>query len=216
LEARELLGAAAAQFDMSGEEYCDLMRRESYWGGGPEIVALCNHLKRPIHIYELIPSDEAVSTTSSPNNKHAKTSKEFVLRRMACFGSPKFDRREPLHVLSADSRFPDVEARRARRVGNHFLALFPADSEIELNEAKKREGEGDGKFRRHALIRGGSRGADGGDGAEAGRKRRRASQEEAVDQDSDAVEENTASEKIGRWDGGRGSWSNGGRKHPNL
>lgn len=50
LEARELLAAAAAQFGLGGEEYCRLMGRESYWGGGPEIVALCNHLRRPIHM----------------------------------------------------------------------------------------------------------------------------------------------------------------------
>lgn len=50
LEARELLAAAAAQFELEGEEYCELMRKESYWGGGPEIVALCNHLQRPIHM----------------------------------------------------------------------------------------------------------------------------------------------------------------------
>eukprot|EP00984_Skeletonema_dohrnii_P008173 scaffold3004_cov119-Skeletonema_dohrnii-CCMP3373.AAC.3 len=50
LEARELLAAAAAQFELEGEEYCELMRKESYWGGGPEIVALCNYLQRPIHM----------------------------------------------------------------------------------------------------------------------------------------------------------------------
>ena len=50
LEAHELLNAAAAQFDLDGEEYCNLMRKESYWGGGPEIVALCNYLQRPIHM----------------------------------------------------------------------------------------------------------------------------------------------------------------------
>ena len=50
LEASKLLSAAAAQFDLSGENYCDLMRKESYWGGGPEIVALCNYLQRPIHM----------------------------------------------------------------------------------------------------------------------------------------------------------------------
>jgi hypothetical protein len=50
LEARELLAAAAAQFELQGEEYCELMRKESYWGGGPEIVALCNYLQRPIHM----------------------------------------------------------------------------------------------------------------------------------------------------------------------
>lgn len=62
------------------------------------------------------------------NNTAIKINKQFALRRMACFGSPKFDRRDPLHILSADSRFPDVDAHRIRRVGNHFLALFPVDT----------------------------------------------------------------------------------------
>ncbi len=53
LRARDLVNAAAAQYDLTGDEYCELMRMESYWGGGPEIVALCNYLKRPIHVYEL-------------------------------------------------------------------------------------------------------------------------------------------------------------------
>ena len=38
LKARDLVQAAAAQYGLSGSEYCDLMRRDSYWGGGPEIV----------------------------------------------------------------------------------------------------------------------------------------------------------------------------------
>ena len=50
LLAEDLLAAASAQFELEGEEYCELMRKESYWGGGPEIVALCNYLQRPIHM----------------------------------------------------------------------------------------------------------------------------------------------------------------------
>ena len=38
LKARDLVQAAAAQYGLSGSEYCDLMGRDSYWGGGPEIV----------------------------------------------------------------------------------------------------------------------------------------------------------------------------------
>ena len=38
LKARDLVQAAAAQYGLTGKEYCDLMRRDSYWGGGPEIV----------------------------------------------------------------------------------------------------------------------------------------------------------------------------------
>ena len=53
LRAGELVEAAAAQYELTGEEYCEQMRRDSYWGGGPEIVALCNVLRRPIHVYEL-------------------------------------------------------------------------------------------------------------------------------------------------------------------
>mmetsp|Transcript_3877 Transcript_3877/g.8669 ORF Transcript_3877/g.8669 Transcript_3877/m.8669 type:complete len:440 (+) Transcript_3877:111-1430(+) len=171
LEAHELLGAAAAQFDLEGEEYCELMRKESYWGGGPEIVALCNYLQRPIHIYELMPADEASNNQANDNNSNnqgcnnmKKTSTQFTLRRMACFGSPKFDRREPLHILSADSRFPDIEPRRIRKVGNHFLALFPATNT--LNDVRGEGGEKN-RFKRHALIRGGSRIMDGSIGKDA-------------------------------------------------
>jgi hypothetical protein len=108
LRAKDLVEAAASQYSVSGQEYCDTMRQNSYWGGGPEIVALCNLLQRPIHVYELTSQD-----------------RQFRLRRMACFGSPKFDRREALHVLSADSRFPDVHPGKHLEIGNHFLAIFP-------------------------------------------------------------------------------------------
>jgi len=147
LRAGELVSAAAAQYDLSGEEYCEQMRRDSYWGGGPEIVALCNVLRRPIHVYELCTDahpdidEEGVaagvnggggndkqlrgSTNNEVSSPLLTTSSQFRLRRMACFGSPRFDRREPLHILSADSRFPDVQPGRQLGTGNHFLALFP-------------------------------------------------------------------------------------------
>eukprot|EP00968_Pinguiococcus_pyrenoidosus_P007673 scaffold520_cov224-Pinguiococcus_pyrenoidosus.AAC.8 len=31
--------------------------RDGKWGGGPEIVALSNALRRPIHVYELLSAD---------------------------------------------------------------------------------------------------------------------------------------------------------------
>lgn len=214
LEARELLHAAAAQFDLAGEEYCELMRKESYWGGGPEIVALCNYLQRPIHIYELIPAEEAssaqnaISPTTDKDNPCAadddtKTSNQFTLRRMACFGSPKFDRREPLHILSADSRFPDVEPRRIRKVGNHFLALFPANRLGEVNGERAGPG-GSIKFRRHALLRGGSRQSQHEDRDVRGRSQRRSdrNRDDGVDNGGEA------NGKVGKWDGGWGSWTN--------
>lgn len=108
LRAEELVAAAAEQYALTKEEYCAAMEQESVWGGGPEIVALSNLLQRPIHVYEL-----------------ACAGGQFTLRRMACFGSPRFDRRPPLHILSADSRFPDIEPGQQLTAGNHFLAVFP-------------------------------------------------------------------------------------------
>ena len=122
LHPKDLVEAAASQYGISGSEYCELMRQDSYWGGGPEIVALCNVLKRPIHVYEL----------------HAQDN-QFVLRRMACFGSPKFDRNQALHILSADSRFPDLTPGMQLTSGNHFLAMFP----ISKKKQRLRGGDGD-------------------------------------------------------------------------
>jgi hypothetical protein len=112
LRSKDLVEAAASQYGISGTEYCQLMRQDSYWGGGPEIVALCNVLQRPIHVYELYVKN-----------------KQFVLRRMACFGSPKFDRNRALHILSADSRFPDLAPGKQLASGNHFLAMFPVEKQ---------------------------------------------------------------------------------------
>ena len=107
------------------------MRQESFWGGGPEVVALCNLLKRPIHIYELYP--------------YRKTNhEEFRLRRMACFGSPKFDQKEALHILSADSRFPDVAPGKQLAAGNHFLAVFPETATTTKNKEKRKRIRGGG------------------------------------------------------------------------
>jgi OTU-like cysteine protease len=110
MSAQELVDAAAQQYDLTSSEYCAAMVEDSVWGGGPEIVALCNLLQRPIHVYELAT---------------AEREKRFVLRRMACFGSPRFDHRTALHILSADSRFPDVRPGQQLAAGNHFLAVFP-------------------------------------------------------------------------------------------
>jgi len=138
LKAQDLVHAAASQYGITSEEYCRLMRQDSYWGGGPEIVALCNVLQRPIHVYEL-----------------ANERNRFVLRRMACFGSPKFDKRPALHILSADSRFPDLTPGRQLPSGNHFLSLFPSAVE----ESKKKKSK-----KKRAKLRGGDQdNATGGD-----------------------------------------------------
>ena len=57
-------------------------------------------------------------------------SPRWCLRRIAAFGSPRFDTRsvEALHILSADSRFPDLKLGDELPNGNHFLCLIPCDS----------------------------------------------------------------------------------------
>eukprot|EP00554_Chaetoceros_debilis_P011574 CAMPEP_0194128382 /NCGR_PEP_ID=MMETSP0150-20130528/61023_1 /TAXON_ID=122233 /ORGANISM="Chaetoceros debilis, Strain MM31A-1" /LENGTH=587 /DNA_ID=CAMNT_0038822367 /DNA_START=203 /DNA_END=1966 /DNA_ORIENTATION=- len=162
LRAKDLVTAAAAQYNLSAEEYCNQMKKDSVWGGGPEIVGLCNYLKRPIHVYELSSSsssssisnceeevdkdhtqssesDENSSSSSSPIRSRSQS--QFRLRRMACFGSPKFDRKEPLHILSADSRFPDLEPGQQLSSGNHFLAIFPKGviAEVKREQEEYRE-----------------------------------------------------------------------------
>ena len=72
---------------------------------------------------------------------------KWRLRRIACFGSPKFDRQgRELHVLSADSRFPDLRVGDQMEQGNHFLALFPASTPTRQMEREAEEA------RRQALL----------------------------------------------------------------
>ena len=157
----------------------------------------CTFLPSSYHRYELIPtlkSDEDKNPISQSSTYKHPVSNQFTLRRMACFGSPKFDRREPLHILSADSRFPDIEPRKIRKVGNHFLALFPIEDERKNMWTKNREI----RLRRHALIRGGTN--DGGK-----------SSQDNVKVDDDENKNNDPNKGptkvVDRWDGGRGSWS---------
>jgi hypothetical protein len=168
LRQSELLNVACSQYGITGEEYCTSMKKEGVWGGGPEIVALCNYLKRPIHVYELmtwypkmrkrrrrkwyhhVPAtrshvDQSSSSSSMQGQppesettcgEHglvtADNKAEFRLRRMACFGSPKFDSREPICILSADCRFPDLKPGQQAAAGNHFMAILqPLESQRE-------------------------------------------------------------------------------------
>eukprot|EP00522_Entomoneis_paludosa_P014787 CAMPEP_0172449058 /NCGR_PEP_ID=MMETSP1065-20121228/7874_1 /TAXON_ID=265537 /ORGANISM="Amphiprora paludosa, Strain CCMP125" /LENGTH=419 /DNA_ID=CAMNT_0013200657 /DNA_START=36 /DNA_END=1292 /DNA_ORIENTATION=- len=174
VKSRELVEAAAQQYGLTAEEYCRDMQQESVWGGGPEIVALANVLKRPIHVYELTTTTKAQAAKSAAAARapkkaaffqsHLKGSSRddvhreddgasssqqqqvFVLRRMACFGSPRFDRRSALHILSADSRFPDIAPGQQLSDGNHFLAVFPTEEEdaMENRRRKKRKLRGGG------------------------------------------------------------------------
>ena len=111
ISSSELLKMVSANYNMTDNEYLQQMLIPNTWGGGPEIVALSNHFKRPIHVYEL--------------HTHGTIRKHFQLKICAKFGSPAFDSKCPLQILCADGRFPNVAPGSQKDVGDHFLALFP-------------------------------------------------------------------------------------------
>ena len=155
ITSSQLLGIVADHYNMTTHEYCKKMVQPNTWGGGPEIVAISNHLKRPIHVYELSGSEchrlEAGATTIVDGVQLG--AHKFKL--CAKFGSPSFDHKAPLHILCADGRFPDIRPKQAKKVGDHFLALFPCDrsgklvsrtlSEREEDEEQLRDGASMGK-----------------------------------------------------------------------
>ena len=113
----ELVDAAAEQYGVTAESYCESMRRSGVWGGGPEILALVNALERPIHVFEPVPACNGT---------------EFRLQLCGAFGSPRFDDcGTPVCIVAADDRFPNckpTEVKRHGEGGNHFLALLPASA----------------------------------------------------------------------------------------
>jgi len=121
----EILSQGAAQVDLTPEEYLESMALDGTWGGGPEIVALANHLSRPIHVYELAAIDKACPLSVGTG----KGAASWGVRRMCAFGSPKFDncREGVIHILSANSKFPDLKVVKDPGQGNHFLCLTPCD-----------------------------------------------------------------------------------------
>ncbi len=90
ITSTDLLAYASEYSNTTVKEYIDKMTRTTEWGGGPEIVALCNHFKCPIHVYEL--STQGIFP------------KEFCLQMSAKFGSPTFDDKLPICILHADGR----------------------------------------------------------------------------------------------------------------
>jgi len=111
----ELVSAAAEQYDMTSDAYCSSMRNKGVWGGGPEILALANALRRPIHVFEPVAACNGT---------------QFRLQLCGAFGSPAFDGcGKRVCIVAADDRFPDCtpsEVKRHGEGGNHFLALLPA------------------------------------------------------------------------------------------
>ena len=56
-----------------------------------------------------------------------------MLELLLPVGSPKFDDKEALHILSAGGRFPDISAGDQMNKPSHFLAVLPQpDSDLDL------------------------------------------------------------------------------------
>lgn len=111
MTCQDLLQMVSEHYNMTSKEYANQMSREGTWGGGPEIVALSNYFRRPIHVYELSDFKDRNSA--------------FKFRICAKFGSPGFDDKIPYYILCVDGRFPKIEPDQAKHPGDHFLALFP-------------------------------------------------------------------------------------------
>lgn len=105
-----LVDFVAQHYNLSRQEYCDRMRSPSAWGGGPEIVALANHFRCPIHVFGLCPA--------------GFSNRSFRFELIARFGNPLFAAEEPICLLNVDGRFPDLPAGDVQPP-DHFLALFP-------------------------------------------------------------------------------------------
>lgn len=91
IAAEDLLAMVSEHYNMTGEEYCQQMYDSKTWGGGPEIVALSNHFKCPIHVYQL-------------RKGGFITNPCFRLELCAKFGSPAFDSKYLIQILCADGR----------------------------------------------------------------------------------------------------------------
>ena len=118
----ELLRIVSDHYNMTETEYCEQMMLPTSWGGGPEIVALSNHLERPIHVFELCRrkcEDTHEDFEMCPKN----ASRLYELKICGKFGSPEFDDEKPLKILCADGRFPNLLDIDDNKPGDHFFAL---------------------------------------------------------------------------------------------
>lgn len=113
IKNKELLIQVADYYNATTEDYCLQMLKKTTWGGGPEIVAISNYIKRPIYVYELCSKEKSYGN--------------FKFKICAKFGCPVFDKKSPLYILCADGRFPNIKLGGEKSTGDHFLALFPVD-----------------------------------------------------------------------------------------
>jgi hypothetical protein len=123
MSSKELLELVGDFYQISPQEYCSQMLDPKTWGGGPEIVALCNHFQCPIHVYQL-----------RSQGCFFPLRKTFSLELCAKFGAPSFSSKNPLHILSVDGRFPNIKPGQQKQPGDHFMALFPEKKETSGND----------------------------------------------------------------------------------
>jgi hypothetical protein len=102
-----LVNKAANQHGLTPNEYLKEMRQENVWGGGLEIVALANCLRRRIAVFE---------TSHDHSDKNA-----IYLKEIARFGPHTIS--NPIYILSANQRFPKEFGNSKN---NHFLVVFPS------------------------------------------------------------------------------------------
>lgn len=110
MTSRTLLDMVADHYNMTGADYCTKMRMRGTWGGGPEIVALANYLRIPIRVYELC--------------EVGRIWQCFQLKETAQFGGI-FGDKPALCILCCDGRYPNIAVGKQKKVGDHFIALFP-------------------------------------------------------------------------------------------
>lgn len=112
-----LLEMVADHYNMTADQYCEQMAHPRTWGGGPEIVALSNHFRCPIHVYQLGVSCGLFQKTAfcfEPCAKFGRYATDAVLicssyrchslHHLPMRYSPRFDDKSPIYLLCADGR----------------------------------------------------------------------------------------------------------------
>ena len=158
----DLLQTFANNEGLSIDMYCYNMYKNSTWGSGAEIVALSNYFQRPICIYQLCSTENnnkptnmlqslllsllklfslSLSPSQWPSQSEHSQSQSFKLTCWWRCGSPTmYDQKEPLHILHADGRFPNILPGQQKESGDHFFALFPLSDTLYTQYKKQIEG----------------------------------------------------------------------------
>ncbi|EJK74977.1 hypothetical protein THAOC_03316, partial [Thalassiosira oceanica] len=104
ITSARLVEMASKQYGISPSRYLKEMKEDCVWGGGPEIVAVANHLGREIVLLE----------------EYEESTAEIELHVLARFGGLARLGGPPIHVLSTNQKFPKERFKRK----NHFVAVF--------------------------------------------------------------------------------------------